>query len=113
MKKRYYVYILASASRTLYSGMTNDLERRVYEHKSNLIPGFTSKYRINRLVYYEAFNTPIEAIEAEKQIKGWVRAKKIELIQQENPTWRDLSESWDLPTTGPTTNESADIEVTC
>lgn len=113
MKKRYYVYIMASHSRTLYVGMTNDLERRIYEHQNNLIEGFTSKYRIKRLVFYEEFDTPLAAIEAEKRLKGWVRAKKIALVEEKNPNWRDLSESWDLPTDGPATMERAGSELTC
>jgi putative endonuclease len=113
MKKRYYVYIMASLSRTLYVGMTNDLERRVYEHKNNLVEGFTSKYNINRLVYFEEFETPLAAIEAEKRLKGWTRARKIELIEQENPNWRDLSESWELPIDGPAANEPAGSNAKC
>jgi putative endonuclease len=113
MKKRYYVYLLASLSRTLYVGMTNDLERRVYEHKNNLVPGFTSKYRINRLAYFEEFDTPLAAIEAERRLRGWTRARKIELIQQQNPNWRDLSESWEPPIHGPAVNESAGSNAKC
>ncbi len=74
--KEYYVYILANRSRTLYTGVTNDLERRVYEHKHELLPGFTSKYNITRLVYFEAVPDIHAAIAREKQIKGWLRAKK-------------------------------------
>ena len=93
--KQYYVYILTSNSGTLYTGMTNDLHRRVVQHKQKLIPGFTSRYNVNRLVYYEVFNEPKQAIAREKQIKGWVRRKKIALIEGGNPTWRDLSQDWD------------------
>ncbi|MGV3723813.1 MAG: GIY-YIG nuclease family protein [Actinomycetota bacterium] len=89
--REYYVYILASTSRTLYVGVTNDLLRRVHEHKAGSNSGFTSSYRINRLVYYESFPDVRDAIEAEKRIKGWRRSKKLDLIQQENSTWRDLS----------------------
>ena len=92
--KRFYVYIMASEMQTLYTGMTNNLERRVNEHKYKLVPGFTSRYNITRLVYYEEYSTAREAIRREKQIKGWLRAKKIELIESMNPTWRDLSEDW-------------------
>jgi len=68
--------------------------RRIFEHKNHLIEGFTEKYNINKLVYYEMTNDIIEAISREKQIKGWLRQKKIDLIQSMNPTWRDLSEDW-------------------
>ena len=93
--KQYFVYILASPSRTLYTGVTSDLTRRVYEHKQKLIPGFTSRYNVGLLVYFETFNTPQEAIAREKQIKGWVRRKKIALIEESNPSWQDLSEAWE------------------
>lgn len=88
---QYYVYIMASYRRVLYTGMTNNLERRVYEHKRNLLPGFTSKYRVNRLVYFEETPDVRAAIEREKQIKGWLRSKKIALIESANPDWHDLS----------------------
>jgi putative endonuclease len=90
----FYVYMMASMSRTLYCGVTNDLERRVYEHKHKLIRGFTSKYNITRLVWYEAFPDIQQAIEGEKRIKGWVRSKKISLVETNNPGWEDLSERW-------------------
>ncbi len=88
--RTYYVYILANRSRTLYVGMTNDLDRRLREHKRKLNPGFTSKYNIDHLVYYEATNDIHIAIAREKQIKGWLRAKKIALIEAGNSEWRDL-----------------------
>jgi putative endonuclease len=94
MKNTFFVYILASKSRVLYTGMTNNLARRLLEHKNKLVQGFTSKYNINRLVYYEEYNNPEEAILREKQIKGWVRIKKIKLIEEINPGWKDLSEGW-------------------
>jgi putative endonuclease len=90
----YYVYILASRSRNLYIGVTNDLERRVYEHKKKLVPGFTTKYNIDRLVYFETTQDVEVAISREKQIKGWLRTKKISLIESMNPTWDDLSARW-------------------
>jgi putative endonuclease len=90
----YYVYILTNRSKTLYTGVTNNLLRRVYEHKQKFIPGFTQKYNINRLVYYEETSDATEAIAREKQIKGWVRAKKIALIESRNPEWLDLSTDW-------------------
>jgi putative endonuclease len=89
--KSYYVYIMSSPSRTLYTGITNDLERRVYEHKSGTVPGFTTRYRIDSLVYFQETSDVAEAIAAEKRIKGLLRPKKIALIEEENPTWRDLS----------------------
>lgn len=92
--KYYYVYIMTNKSRTLYTGVTNNLERRVGEHKSKAIPGFTSKYNITKLVYYEEGSDINVAIAREKQIKGWLRAKKIALIESTNPEWRDLSEDW-------------------
>ncbi len=92
--KQYYVYIMANVSRTLYTGVTNNLERRVYEHKEKTAPGFTSTYNINRLVYYEDFADIRDAIAREKQIKGWLRAKKIALIESVNPKWNDLSKEW-------------------
>jgi putative endonuclease len=91
-ERAYYVYILSSRSRTLYTGMTNDLERRVYQHKHGLVSGFTSKYRIDRLVYYESFRDVRDAIAREKQIKAWTRAKRIALESQ-NPAWADLAEN--------------------
>lgn len=95
--KTYYVYIMASSSGTLYTGVTDDLERRVFEHKHKLIPGFSSKYNVNRLVYYEETRDIKEALNREKQIKGWLRSKKLELITSCNPKWQDLSDEWDEP----------------
>jgi len=89
--KNYYTYILTNYSKTLYVGMTNNLAKRVFEHKNKLIPGFTTRYAINQLVYFEVFNNPQDAIQREKQIKGWLREKKIALIETVNPTWNDLS----------------------
>ena len=94
MSKEYYVYIMTNKSRTLYSGVTNDLMRRVYEHKNKLVKGFTSKYNIQYLVYYESTSSIESAIAREKQIKGWLRSKKIELIDSVNPEWKDLSAEW-------------------
>ena len=87
---QFYVYIMTNKSRTLYTGVTNNLERRVYEHKQKLIPGFTTKYNISRLVFFEATQDIRAAIEREKQIKGWLRSKKIALIESVNPQWEDL-----------------------
>ena len=86
---------MTNKSKTLYVGMTNNLERRVYEHKNKLIEGFTKKYNINKLVYYETFDNVNDAIRREKQIKGWLRIKKIKLIESMNPKWKDLSEEWE------------------
>ncbi|MBI4496372.1 MAG: GIY-YIG nuclease family protein [Chloroflexi bacterium] len=92
--KQYYVYIMSNPARTLYTGMTNDLERRVYEHKHGLVPGFTSKYGLTQLVYFGVTADVRDAIAREKQIKGWVRQKKIELVTSLNPEWCDLSAGW-------------------
>jgi putative endonuclease len=83
---------MANLSRTLYTEVTNNLVRRVYEHKNKLIEGFTKKYNITRLVYFKVFNNIEDAIRREKQIKGWVRKKKIALIESINPEWKDLYE---------------------
>jgi putative endonuclease len=85
---------MRSRSRNLYTGVTNNLERRVWEHKSGLAKGFTSPYRIDRLVYFETGCDIRAAVSREKQIKGWLRSKKIELIESRNATWADLSEGW-------------------
>ena len=94
MSKEYFVYIMTNKSRTLYTGVTNNLMRRVDEHKKKLVKGFTSKYNIQYLVYYEITTEIHVAIAREKQIKGWLRAKKIALIDSMNPEWKDLSEEW-------------------
>ena len=92
--RTYYVYMLTNATRRLYVGVTNDLERRLYEHKKRLVHGFTRKYKIDWLVYYEQ-TSDVEAARArEKQIKGWRRSKKVALIETMNPRWRDLSLDW-------------------
>jgi len=93
MDKQFFVYIMTTYSRSaIYTGMTNDLVRRVSEHKNEINTCFTSKYKVNRLVYYEIFNDPYNAIEREKMIKGWTRRKKINLISSFNPNWEDLIE---------------------
>jgi putative endonuclease len=89
-----YVYILTNAGRMSYIGVTSHFERRFWEHKTNVIPGFTQKYNVKRPVYYEMFGDICPAIAREKEIKGWRREKKIALIKPLNPTWRDLSEDW-------------------
>ncbi len=90
----YYVYILANATRKLYVGVTNNLERRMYEHKRKLVPGFTSRYGHSWLVYYEATEDVTAAIAREKQIKGWLRNRKMALVASMNPEWKDLSAEW-------------------
>ena len=92
--KSYWVYIMSGRTRTLYVGVTNDIQRRHYEHRNRLVPGFTSKYRLDRLVYFEQHADIREAIEREKQIKSWRREKKVALIESLNPKWRDLSIDW-------------------
>ena len=94
MSKTYYIYIMTNATRTLYVGVTNNLERRVYEHKSKQIEGFTKRYNLTWLVYFVETGDVREAIAREKQIKGWTREKKVALITEMNPQWRDLSADW-------------------
>ena len=91
--KEYYVYIMTNRSGTLYTGMTNDLKRRLHEHKSKLIPGFTKKYNIEKLVWFDRTTDVQAAIAFEKKIKGWLREKKVALIESKNPEWEDLGES--------------------
>ncbi len=86
----YYVYILASRSRTLYTGITSNLERRMYEHRSGAMEGFTKRYKIYRLVYFEVFGSAVAAISREKQVKAWRREKRVALVESANPTWDDL-----------------------
>ncbi len=91
MTRNYYVYIMTNPNRTvLYTGVTNNLQRRVYEHKEKLVEGFTSRYNLTKLVYYEQFQDPGNAILREKQIKAGSRKKKMELVDQMNPHWEDL-----------------------
>ncbi len=92
--RSYYVYIMSNGKRTLYVGVSNDLERRVYQHKRKLIAGFTKRYNITWLVYYEETSDIVAAIEREKQIKGWRRSKKVALIESANPRWKDLAMDW-------------------
>ncbi len=94
MDHKYWVYIVSSSSGTLYTGMTNNIERRAWEHKSGDFEGFASKYHCNRLVYFESFDEVVPAINREKQLKGWRREKKIALIETVNPRWQDLAEKW-------------------
>lgn len=95
MSKEYYVYFLTNKINTvLYTGVTNDLERRVWEHKNKAIEGFTKKYNLNKLVYYEVYCSPGDAIAREKQLKNWSRSKKEFLIDKINSDWKDLSMEW-------------------
>ena len=94
-----YVYILANSFKKLYIGVTTDLMHRITEHKSHKYPqSHTAKYNINKLVYFERFTTATAAIQREKQLKGWLRTRKLELIISTNPLWQDLSEDWGKPT---------------
>jgi len=94
MSRSYWLYILSSNTGTLYIGMTNNITRRLYEHQNNLIKGFTSKYAVHNLIYYEEFSDPLVAIEAEKRIKKWSRKKKLDLVKSINPYMVDLSEEF-------------------
>jgi putative endonuclease len=94
MSHDYFVYILANGRRKLYVGVTNDLKRRVLEHRQKLMAGYTRQYNIARLVFFESTPNVSAAIAREKQIKGWIRAKKVALIETNNPQWADLSDSW-------------------
>ena len=94
--RRFFVYIMTNRPRShvLYVGVTGDLPHRVFQHKQNRSPGFTSRYNLTRLVYYEEYVYPDAAIRREKEIKGWRRSKKIHLIESMNPQWQDLGEKW-------------------
>lgn len=105
--RQFYVYLMANRSHTVYTGVTNDVERRVYEHKTKAIDGFTAKYNITRLVYYEVYADARHAIAREKQIKGWTRAKKVALVQSQNRYWCDLAADW-FPAPAGHGGESAD-----
>ena len=93
-QRTYFVYILASASRWIYIGVTSDLMRRLWQHRTKMFPGFTAEYNIKSLVFFEATNDVIAAISREKEMKGWRRAKKVALIEEHNPDWRDLAKDW-------------------
>jgi len=97
MAHTYSIYVLASRSRALYTGVTGDLQKRMVEHRQGLIPGFTTRYRVFRLVHFEHFADIRDAIAREKEIKGWLRAKKIELVESLNPQWTDLARYWGKP----------------
>ena len=92
----YYVYILTNwDDSVMYVGVINNLERRLYEHRNHMVEGFTKKYNVHKLVYYEYTNDVYSALEREKQLKGWSRAKKNALVAKSNPTWSDLSTEWE------------------
>ena len=93
--KTFYVYIMSSKAGVLYVGVTNDIKRRVYEHKNHLFEGFTEQYEVDRLVYFETKQNGTSAIKREKEIKAWRREKKVKLIDSVNPDWEDLSRDWD------------------
>jgi putative endonuclease len=105
--RTYYTYVVASRSRTLYIGVTSNLEQRIWQHKNKEYEGFSATYNCNRLVWFERYASPEAAIAREKQLKRWIRAKKIKLIEQTNPIWLDLSESWQTPLPGPRNNLSS------
>jgi putative endonuclease len=93
--KSFYVYIMTNKMHTvLYTGVTSDIIRRNFEHKNKLVKGFTEKYNVNKLIYFEHIGTALEAIAREKQIKGWLRQKKIDLINSVNPEWKDLADQF-------------------
>jgi putative endonuclease len=116
--RKFYVYILSSFSKVIYIGITNSLERRLYEHRKGLFEGFTKKYHCHRLMHFEEFDSPIEAISREKELKGWRREKKVHLIETKNPNWDDLAKTWALdgpPKAGPFPNNPRhpDAERVC
>ena len=92
--RQYYVYILANRTKTIYTGVTNNLQRRIFEHKHLMTKSFAYKYKLTKLVYYEVGRDIKVAISREKQIKGWLRKKKVALIESVNPEWKNLSEEW-------------------
>lgn len=95
MSKNYYVYILSNyTNKVLYIGVTNNLERRIFQHKFKEVDGFTSKYKVNKLLYFEETTDIDSALAREKQLKGWIRAKKINLIRKTNPYFEDLAKEW-------------------
>lgn len=95
MIRDFYVYVMSNRTHVLYIGVTNDLQRRVLEHQTRAVPGFTSRYHLNRLVYFEHYDDAVTAIAREKQLKGWRRNRKIALVESLNPKWSDLSREWD------------------
>jgi len=102
-ERHFYTYILGSTSGTLYIGMTNNLVRRIWQHKQHEVPGFIARYGVDRLLYFESFDDVRTAINREKQLKGWTRQKKVGLIEARNPSWNDLSRGWYERDRGPST----------
>ena len=95
MEKSYYVYLITNQNnKVLYTGITSNLERRIFEHKNKLVKGFTEKYNVNKLVYFEQTSDVYSALNREKEIKGWLRIKKNELVESKNAAWSDLSDGW-------------------
>ncbi len=95
LEKRYHLYLMTNKTKTvIYTGISSDIQKRVHQHKLKVLPGFTSEYNVDRLVYFEEYSDPQEAIIREKQIKAGSRKKKIELIERNNLEWRDLSDNW-------------------
>jgi len=103
--KEYYVYIMTNRSGTLYIGVTNDLYRRVMEHKTGEKDGFTKRYKMDRLLYMESTTDVRDALDREKQLKGWLRKRKLELVRSQNPQWQDLSDGWFEERHGPRSAE--------
>ena len=97
MDRRFFVYMLASRSRTIYVGVTRSLKKRIPEHREGRTPGFVTRYRIHRLVYFETYRDADAAINREKEIKSWRRERKVALIEARNPAWADLAEAWFEP----------------
>jgi putative endonuclease len=108
--KTYYVYIVASASRVLYIGVTNDIQRRIEEHRQKSVPGFAANYNTRELVHVEPFGSMRAAIAREKQLKRWIRAKKIALIELHNPHWKDLSGEWRVQHTAEVADQNSKTE---
>ena len=94
MGKRYHIYIMGSASGVLYIGSTSDLRRRVWQHRVDWYEGFSGRYKVDRLLYFEEHSTPNSMVARERQLKGWVRRKQVALIEATNAGWRDLAEGW-------------------
>lgn len=94
VEKWFYVYIMMNRSKGFYIGVTNNLRKRVFQHKTGTLEGFTSKYKLDRLVYWEIFKDVRSAIALEKQLKRWTRLKKMQLVMTINPTWNDLASDW-------------------
>ena len=107
----YYVYILASIGRRSYVGITNHLSRRVWEHRNGVGSAFAMRYRINRLVHYEQYESVHIAISREKQIKSWTRERKLRLIEESNPTWRDLGDDFNAPSDEPLSKRRIDSSL--